>query len=355
MTLIKDVVTLKKVIGGVQKTISWQTFEAFINQAELEHIVPAIGERFYIELDKYTGDEQPLKLLIERLQIASGYYALALATPQLILSVGDAGANVNVPGNTQAMAKWMYVELRDSAISKADRAMEDALQYLEKNEYSRGEEFSDEFSNEFTSEVGPNEVPVYDLFKTWRESPEFTISRKLFISSATALTFFFPAVKNSRRTYLEMREYLIKNENYFIKPLIGEEFFNYLKSILVDVNHVRTPEEKQVLELLRFALANKAFSDSLPYMNMNKEFRLVTETDGVRNEDPASQGRRDGIKAKCDDDAKQFANKLKAYMDRVASATVLTAYYTSPTYANSIANKSYIRKPIDPNKPFVSI
>lgn len=328
MTLIKDIVTLKQVLGGVQKNTNWITFEPFVRKAEYEQIVKSIGEDFYNELVAYVGADSTVKALIERLRNAAGFYALGIATPQLVVGLGDSGATTNTQGGNTAIAKWMYVELRDSAIDQADSAMEDALQYLEKNEAT---------------------------FETWQGSEAYTISRNLFIHSATELTKYFPHTKNSRRMYLALRDYLIKQEEYFIRPLIGDEFFDYLKSKLVDANHVWSDAEKKVLELLKHALANKAFSDCLPFLNMNKDFRLVTETDGVRNEDPASQGRRDGIKAQCDDNAKLFSNKLKAYMDSVASGTVLPTYFASSAYTVSKANKSYERKPIDRHKPYVSI
>jgi hypothetical protein len=332
--LIKDIKDFKEVIGGVQKSISFGTVEGFIRTAELQNIIPAIGETFHQELSNYIGQDENVKALIQRLKTASGFYALAIGAPQLVTAFGDGGIIAPQTG-TVPIGKWAYVELRDSSLGQADRALEDALQYLEKYEAKK-------VSN------------VY-VFNTWRNSDEYTISRKSFINSATELSEYFPAAKNSRRVYMAIRPYITRAENNFIEPLIGPELFEELKTKIADDSSTFTAEEKNLLIQLRSALAYKAFEMGIPYLNLSQDFRLVTETDGVKNENPATTGKLDGIKLDCQANAEIFSNKLKKYIDTIASSSVLSTYYDSATYTSSTANKSYYRKPIDPCKPFVSI
>lgn len=333
-TLIKDVSTFKEVIGGVQQSIEWDTVKGIVRTAEKLYILPAFGDEFYEELCGYTGNDNNVKGLIELLQQASGYYTLALAIPQMVASIGDGGIAVNTQGSGQAVAKWMNVQMIESSMGLADKSLESAIQYLVKYE----------------SKIVDDEY----VFKTWRDSETYSTSKSLFIPTATILTEHFPVAKGSHRVFLSMLQYLKRAEKTFIKPLLGSAFFADLKTKLADDTNELSEEEEDTIELIRTALAHKAFSMGIPYLNFNSDFQLVSETDGVKNQDAATRGKLDGMKVDCDDNATMFANKLKAYIDSVASSSKLSSYFNSPTYTPSVTNKDYKRKPIDPSKSFAS-
>lgn len=352
-TLIKDISTFKEVVGGVQQSIEWDTIKGIVRTAEMLFILPVLGDEFYEELANYSNNNAYVKNLISRLQQASGYYTYAMAIPQMVASFGDGGITVNAQGGGQAVAKWMNVQMIESSMGLADKALENAIQYLNKYKNQVVSTFDDDFSEEFDDSL---DLPVGDkyLFGTWLNSETYKVSKSLFISSATILTEHFPVVKGSHRVFLSMLQYLKRAEKTFILPIIGKDFFDSLKLRLSDDSDELTNEEETVIELIRTALAHKAFSMGIPYLNFNGDFQLVSETDGVKNQDAATRGKLDGMKVDCDENAKIFANKLKSYIDSVASDTTFSAYFDSPMYVPSITNKPYQRKPIDSNKPFVS-
>lgn len=333
-TLIKDVSTYKETIGGVQQSLEWDTIKGIVRTAETLYIIPVLGDEFYEELVAYMGIDTNILALIDRLKQAVGYYTLALSVPQMVASMGDGGMAVNTQGSGQAVAKWMNVQLIDNSMGLADKALESAIQYLQKYDSKKVE-------------------GIY-VFKTWRDSNTYSTSKSLFISTATILTEHFPVAKGSHRVYISMLQYLKRAEKIFIQPLLGKAFFDDLKEKIADDETELSGEEETVIDLLRSALVHKAFSMGLPYLNFNADFQLVSETDGVKNQDPATRGKVDGMKVDCEDNAKIFGNKLKAYIDSVASANVLSAYFNSTTYIPSVTNKVYYRKPIDPKQPFVS-
>ena len=334
-TLIKDVITYKETIGGVQQSIEWETIKGIVRTAETLYIIPIFGDEFYNELVAYTGNDVNVKTLIEQLQQASAYYTLALATPQMVASMGDGGIAVNTQGSGQAMAKWMNVQLIESSMGLADKSLESAIQYLEKYEKKK--------------------VANVYVFNTWRNSINYSTSKSLFIPTATLLTEHFPVAKGSHRVFISMLQYLKRAEKTFIQPLLGKDFFDDLKAKISNDTEELSDEEEIALDYLRSALAHKAFSMGIPYLNFNADFQLVSETDGVKNQDAATRDKLDGMKVDCDENAKVFANKLKQYIDSVASTTKLTSYFNSATYTPSVLNKTYFRKPIDPTQPFVSL
>lgn len=218
MLLIKDIATLKKLVGSVQKSTNFETWEAYIDQAQTDYLSPAIGDEFLEELANSVSPTGKTAILIKKLQLALAQYAYAMGLPQTVSTFGDAGAATPASPNTQAMPKWMFVQNIKSAQGKGDSFLEKALVYLEANAAD---------------------------FETWKESDFRTVTNTDFVPSATVLTTHFPAARNSRRLFLNLRQYLREAESNFLEHLIGKPFFDYLKEVLVDGEHVFTDEEKE--------------------------------------------------------------------------------------------------------------
>lgn len=322
--LINDITQLKSVLGGVQKTMQWLTWEPFVKQARYAFIEKVIGEKFYEELSAIANPAGTALGLIERLKNAEGYYAYAIAFPQLIMVTGDGGIAVSTPDKTQAMGKWMYVNTIKQLSLKADTFLEEALVYLENHKAD---------------------------FETWTSSDVYTITHSSFLSSATELSKYFPAAKSSRRIYLSLREYIDTCEDFQIRQILGDALYDFWKSKLIDDSYTWKPSEKLALKFLRFSLANNAFAQCISYLNINEDFRLVSETDGILNEDILTEARRNELKYKCENDAAMYASELRKYLDSNASDTVFPLYFNSDNYTSTV-RKSYELPTNDPTKPY---
>ncbi|OIN61169.1 DUF6712 family protein [Arsenicibacter rosenii] len=331
--LINTLPVLKSLLGGIQKKTTWDTWAPFVRQAELDHIVPAIGEELYDHLltkinaatDVVTAT--PLEeTLIERIRIALCHFVEMDSELAIMLQKGDLGVAVASPPNMQAPGKWAIVARIKEARDKADRSLERVLQYLEKH-------------------VGS--------FPVWVNSNAYTVSHSLFLATATEYTEYFGAVQNSRRLYVALRPYIIKAENDLIRPLIGESFYTYLKGKLPDRTYSWTAQESEALKMIRSAVANDAFSRAVTFININADLRYLSETDGIVNEDVLPENRRAEIKAECNREARNETMKLKKYLDHKASPTVFPAYYQSDAY--TVSEKKPYRLPAnnDPQQPFV--
>ena len=332
LMLIRNEAELKSVLGGVQQSITWETFESFVKQAELKYIVPAISESFYDELCAAVNPNEYQQKIIDRLMIASGYYALVAALPQLVTVIGDNGIAVNNTGGSP-MYKWTYKELKDRSFETADDALEQALVWLEKNQ---------------NVEVTPDTK----VFQSWLDSDECTVSKSLYINDASEFTEFFPNARNSRRFYLNIRQYLKKVEKFELLPQLGKAFFDALKSA---VNPNALTLEAQILA--KYFLANKAVSEAIPFLNINAEFSLLNadQYSLIEGEYALDANRRNALKATCDDEANRYLKKLKALIDKNASATVFPTYYNSEEYKVSSTTKGYFKAKNDPGKSYVTI
>lgn len=325
--LINDIAFVKKHLGGVQKTMKWETWEPFVAGAEHSYIIPAIGWELYDQLTTLTAPSPKQKQLIEMLQRALAFFAYVDGFAQLVLSVGDIGISVATPANTQAMGKWMYVAATKDAAAKADRYLEGALQYLEK----------------FESE-----------FPTWQISEAYTQNRGRMIASATEATVYFPALQGSRRLYLNIRGYYHQAEEEFIQPVVGEALYEALMGKLKTPGSSLTTEERKVLSLCRKMVVQFGFAQAVPYLNLNVDFRLVSETDGILNEDALGTTRLNAIMVQSMNVANDKAAELKRYMNEVASATILPEYFSSGLYTDPNERKN--RRPKnDPRNPHFAL
>ncbi|RAJ92215.1 hypothetical protein LX87_05183 [Larkinella arboricola] len=315
---------LKEYLGGIHKTMEWKTWKPFVAGAELTYLIPAIGQELY---DLLAGSENlnPLQLeLKHKLKMALAWYTYLDAMPSLITVTGEGGMVMNSVPNTQAMPKWLYVATTKSHQDKAERYLEAALAWLEQNA---------------------------DGFETWKGSEAYTIQKSQLISSASEATKYFPPIQKSRRLYLSIREYFNLAEEEYIRPVLGAALYDALKAKLAGAE-LPTYAEIEVLNLARKAVVHYGFSLKIPYLNLNTDLRLVSETDGIVNENALTGERLNQIRSDALAKGEQKAAELRNYLNANASATQLALYFNSPLYVAPAAG-GYVRRPKnDPKNPY---
>lgn len=315
---------LKEYLGGIQKTMTWATWKPFVEGAEQSYIIPAIGLELYEELVAVSATSDLQKELRDKLKRALAWFAYVDAMPSLITVTGDGGMVVSSVPNTVAMSKWLYVEKKKQHIDMADRYMESALAWLE-----------------FKA----------DRFPTWKASESYTIQASQLISSASEATKFFPPIQKSRRLYLSIRDYYNNAETEYLQPVLGEEFLVDLKSRLAGSGVQLTEPEKHVLDLARKALVHFGLYMAVPYLNMNTDFRLLSETDGIVNENVLDNARLNVIRNDAIAKGEENRGRLKNYLNQMATAEIFPLYFHSGLYV--APSGSYVRRPKnDPAQPY---
>ncbi|MVM39474.1 hypothetical protein GO730_20920 [Spirosoma sp. HMF3257] len=311
--LINDIAALKAQIGGVQKIMAWPTWEPAVRQSEQKYIIPAIGQELYVELIGLTTPTSAQQALLDRLKAATAFFAYLENMPFLMTATGDAGMVVSTPANTAVLTKWMYVAVLKDITAKADFWLEDSLQWLETHAAS---------------------------FPTWTASSAYTVNHGRLISSATEWTTAFPAAKNSRRLYLSVRGYLFNAEDSVLQTILGAEFYTALANRLKLASSTFTPKEAKVLALCRKFVANSGFVDAIPFLNLNADFRIVSETDGIINEDELDINRLNAVLKTCQDAATSAARELTDYLNANASSTVFPDYFASDRYRVPVVGRT---------------
>lgn len=308
-TIIKDVASLKEILGGIQKDMSEKVWMPFVRQGEKRFILKEIGEDFYDELTEITNPTGVNQKLIDKLKDASAHYASMSSNISIILSTGDIGLMQNKSANSVPITKWQYVVKVKEDRAKADAALEDALKFLQKNKAS---------------------------FETYLESEEYKATQNLLIPTANALTNYLPVVDNSQIFYSRLTKYIAKQQQYWIKPLVGSAQLEAWKAKARQASPDWTEEESEALDLLCHALSNKAFAEAIPFLNLNSDFRIVAETDGVLNEDDLTPDRKTGLQSTAIKQADEFVGRLIKYLNAKASDEIFTEFFTSDFYKPSV-------------------
>lgn len=319
--LIKSIDGVSEYFGGIQRTITYKVWKPFLREATQFYLKPAIGAELLKVLEdkidgnnNIAGDASDAEIeLIDLLRIALVAYADYVGTFRMILSTGDAGKMQNSPVNSQAPAKWATVGSLNDAISRGDLAMEDVLRYLEANE---------------------------GQFAAWTESEFYTQLKDNYVDSAEELTYHYPFANNARRLYVAMKPELNKAQkghlNRFMGAAANAELIAAAKVAAAKAENDRTVADKELLEAKNRAaavVALKAVLDSVAYLNVNTEWRLVSKTDGVQNEGILSDKRRDEIRRDIAAELQLAESELRSYLQDIASETVLPTYYASDLYA----------------------
>ncbi len=316
-TLIKNVTELKNIIGGIQKDMSDKVWMPFIKQGEKGFIVREIGESFYDELCDLNPTTTVQTKLIEKLKDASGHYASMSSTISMVVSTGDIGILQNTTQNSTGLTKWQYVVKVKDARDKADKALEHALKYLQKNKAS---------------------------FDTYRSTDEYKFSQELLIPTADKLTDYLPIVDNSQMFYNRLTKYIFKQQRYWIQPAIGIELLGAFKEKALTASPEWTEEEGEALDLLCHALANKALAEAIPFLSINNDFRVVSETDGIVNEGDLTPDRKTGMQNTCLKEADKFLSNLLKYLNAKASDEIFPEFFNSNLYKPTV-------KPLDKLPP----
>lgn len=329
--LIKDIDDLKSVYGGIQQVMQWKTWSPFVNEAEMFFVIPAIGEELYAELNGLVTNGTALNpkqaRLMNLLKISVAAYADFVGWFRITASTGDAGKVIHTPTNTQAPAKWFTAAGRKDAALRGDKALESALVYLEANVSS---------------------------FVTWKNSGACTLYDKQFISTATELTGYFPQAKKSRLIFLQLKDYLGLAQKYLIQVVGKAQYDAWLEKI-ADSTYTPSPLEADAWLLVRSLIARKAFAEAIPYLNISEDWRLISETDGITNEDILPQTRRDELAFMEEQNAEKYKNELIRFLQEQASADVFAEYFGSGLYASRAEKKTFTKFQNDKtNKFFVA-
>ena len=338
MSLITDTEKLKKHIGGIQKSLEFNTMRPFIGMAERRYIIPAIGQAMFNRLESGLPglDETPdettrYATLREMTEVALAWFTYLIAMPHLRVATGDLGIVMNQPSRTTMAPKWAHIDVMKSAMAQGEIALEYVLDLLSQN---------------------PDEYPI------WRDD-QYQKHHELFHSSALSLTKNLPVVAGRHLTYLALKPYLIHAEKDYIAKLTTPEVFNLLKEKWMDSDATYTENEGWVIGFIQSAIAPRALLLALPYLRIQlfgDGIRVLNLDDALVNELSATDKAVEQLRNDLITKTKQVEADLLNYLNEHASPDLFPSFYnraqrqkeastplfTQNTPASGRENKSFI-------------
>jgi len=326
--LIKNIAQLKSFYGGVQSSMNFDSWKSYLNEAAVKYIEPYIGDELLEELGELvnnaTKQDESLAVsatakqrkLLNLLRISLMAYADYMGMFRQLMSTGDAGKNVPTPPNMQAVSKWLGIGALRSALVRGDDFLEMALKYLERNAAD---------------------------FSVWADSDLFTVRSKFLINSADKFSEFFPACKGSRRMFMTMEKELEKSQNE-VRSRLGAVFFDGLieKNALLIKNEPVDDAAKwaALIKMVGAVISNRAVMNAVPFLNIDGEWHLYSDTDGIDTRELLSAERRMEIAGKMGAEYdKTYAGVLN-FLNAEASSVLFEEFFNSTLYVGPNENSN---------------
>jgi hypothetical protein len=295
--LINSIDALKLYLGRAINTATTLKFiEPFIQLAEDECILPAIGEDMLAELNTQYNHTDPDTLtpdnraLLTRLQRALAFYTYARYLPYSLGNDGDNGLQEQGTDKTQPVRIGVLDKRQRETASNAAAALETALMFLYRKQAD---------------------------YPTWTGSDAYKRANALFIFSATELTEHLPQAAGSYRLFLSLVPYLNLAETQQIKPVIGSEQFDDLKEKRLNLA-TQTPADIRLLEAVGQATARGAYAKALYYLNVEQTaggaLRIKSDFDGIYNQKAVDAALLMQAQRKADTEAAMSLSALSTYL-----------------------------------------
>lgn len=307
---VKDT-EFKDFFPGVNKNMAWDTLQPFVQQAEDQEIIPAIGLPFHQELDteyQSTGSiaDQHKAYVFRLLRSALAHYAMYYALPQLTLRVGDAGTNETSASDIIPTRQWVFQLNRWETLRTASKYMDMTLAAME-------------------AKVADG-VAVFD---TWKNSDAYSENRALLIPNARAFQQYYN-IDNSRMTYMKLQPYIRKAEQRFLLPLL-DAFYTELST--QQKENTLSTENQSILPAVQRLLAEYTVILAIPDLNFVNDgagWRVIENP----NANPLPQQQAMAAVQQLHTKAEQNATHFEVELKNLLYAN-LDDY---PTFRDSVAN-----------------
>lgn len=218
--IVKDAATVQKYLT-VNSSVTYETLEPYIRQAERKNIKPLIGaEQYAIFETTPETTEKEITAAWELCQEAICYFAMYKALPALAVQVTEGGIFAATSSEAQQATDKQFKELLRSQKTQANETLDEMLKVMEA----------------FTSK-----------FPKWTEDASYKKYTSLLVNSTSIFNEYYN-IFDSRLTFMAMKPEISIVENQFIEAPIQTDLLEALKT-------KQTVDERiKVKELLQQAI-----------------------------------------------------------------------------------------------------
>jgi hypothetical protein len=300
-------------ISFINSTTTFPDFES----AEERYLVPVIGSQMYDHVKALAASADPVPAeptadqlldmeLLKKCRAVVAPLAYLIDLPTIQAQLTDAGLRTISTDNMQSAHRWEYNEVKEYLAEKGAVAIEALLRFLffHKSDY-----------------------------QDWTDSDEYQKAASLIFKSGYDFNDYF-SLHQPHRIFWDLRPLIREVEDFYIKSILGEAFYNELKA-----KETPSTEERVALVMIKKGVAQTTILKAVEKRSVKLTERGFTvllsagSSDSVNSGDqPASNAGLTLLYDSCQRDSNAYLLQLQEYMNKTASQTVFTTFFNSPYY-----------------------
>jgi hypothetical protein len=301
-----------------------ENIKPFIDQAERDFIITAIGKFQYDELNEWYNTETPaenaaLTALLAKVQASLALYAYYLWIPSGQLQIGDSGIRIATTDTLKTAFQWQIDELQDSILRQAGTAMDALLEFLEENK---------------------------DDYGVWATSDAYTKFKDCFIKTAAEFTTIYNALGGSRVNFAAIKGTMKKVQDFVLIPELSAAFYDELmEQYLADD---LTPENAKVIPIIQKTLAHLTMAAAITQLSakISENGILVFNTSASRivskQKEPAPPYMLTKMEQQAKADGLAYLSMLRKFL--ADNITDYPTYETGGSYSSDGVDTSFENK-----------
>jgi hypothetical protein len=240
--LFKDTIKVKEYAEFTE--VNFASIKLTIRQVEEGELVSILGNELYSSLNNaynLATAESDLsanqQALLDACRMVIGPFISFYYTPKAEIQLSDSGPRRMETANAKTAYGYQIINFREQKLREAENACESLLAFLEANKAS---------------------------YPDWVSSYAFSAYRSLFIKSGAEFNKFFTSA-SPYRNYWAWRYKMDDVEEQVIRPALGDDLFDHLKTVDADASGVFTAAETTLLKKLKKAIAYFTVAYAIPF------------------------------------------------------------------------------------------
>lgn len=309
---------IKDYLPQINRNMSWETIEPFLNPAARKYLIPHVGRAFYDVIADAFNDETITGPQVEALELMQRVVAHGAALDfslRMNVNLTDMGPqqNSDKEGTSNSPSQWSFSTTNWNTVREMDQALDSLLLYLDEQIKLDNLVFVDYQSSNAYKKEGS------DFFRTVEEMDDYL------------------NIQGSRRAFNRIAKYFKKAERRYILPILGQEFYDELKTAYR--SGTTTSEQDVAVEIVQRCVAEFGAYEAIPHISavwQNDGIVIVSKTDGFTSKSISNtlfgQSMIERVRAHTQEDGEKEIRELKSFLFVNADEY--------PTYKNSSAYSS---------------
>lgn len=317
--LIHNIAEFRKYVQATA-AFNFSQVEQHLLKAQVVELSQTFGSNLVVAMDARWNNGAPSPALNAKEAYVIGLFQTAIANfgyvkalPFLSVQNTSAGAAQAETPQNKPLFKWQKLEIENEAIENSWQAMEAAVLYLIANRND---------------------------FATWKDTAYEAAQLANFVNTASEFNLSY-GIASSRRTFEAIKSSLRDAENLHLKPVLGRNLFNELKTQIAA--RAVTDANAIILRMIKDAVANYAIAIAVFKLELRFDengARVISNTstggsDTSRVKSAADLETKNRIAEICAESARNYIGELQQYLADNAATYPLFVAPTASTIDNS--------------------